>query len=72
MSETPFSLPTSRNDGYARWVIPTDAWNEDTIIIQREPDGRWIGRTEFDQCVKRDLDEDEIAAIRAEYGLRLT
>lgn len=69
-TKTAFSHPSVRGDGYVRWVIPSDAWNEDTIIIQLDTsENRWSGRTEFDQCGVRDLNESEIMAIRKEYGL---
>lgn len=65
----------SINDGYLCWHIPSQCWSkeeygEDTIKLTLDrSDKEWNGVTEMDQCVKRDLDEDEVLQIREELGI---
>lgn len=57
------------------WHLPAQAWSkaetgDDAIVITCYK-GEWHARTEFDQCVKRDLDHDDIASIRREFAAQL-
>lgn len=66
--------PSSAKGAYARWDLSAWGWSraefgEETIKIQVE-DGRWYACTEADQCVRRDLDDADIASIRTEFNLR--
>lgn len=64
------------SDDYLMFSIPTDSWSggeydEDTIkLYYYQDEAKWAGRTEYDQNVKRDLDDEEIAQIVAELGLQ--
>lgn len=65
--------PSSRQGDYARWDLPVEGWSgaeygDDAIKLQVQ-DGHWYACTEFDQNVHRDLDDAEIASIRAEFNL---
>lgn len=56
-----------------RWDLPGQAWSgadryDETIKIIYD-NGSWSGVTECNQCVHRDLGEDEIASVRKEFGL---
>jgi len=67
--------PSIRDNGYLRWDIPTQCWSkeeygEDTIKITLDiTENEWWGVTEMNQCVHRDLEEDEVLHIREELGL---
>jgi hypothetical protein len=67
--------PDMRDDGYIQWRIPSHCWSgeqygEDMIkITYSVSDQEWWAVTEMDQNVKRDLDEDEVAQLREEFGL---
>jgi hypothetical protein len=67
--------PWTSEDRYLRWSIPSQCWSkqeygEDTIKITVDmTDNEWWGVTEMDQCVHRDLEEDEVLHIREELGL---
>jgi hypothetical protein len=61
------------DDGYMRWDLPASAWSgceygEDSIKITLY-EGEWSAMTEFDQCAHRQLDENEVASVRREFGL---
>ena len=67
--------PDHISDEYLRWSIPSQCWSgevygEDTVMIwYQRGENYWHGCTEMDQCVKRDLDEEDVEAIRKEFGL---
>ena len=71
-----FANPDYHGDGYCSWNIPAQCWSkaewsEDTIcIFYYTEDDRWAGHTEHDQCIHRDLDDDEVAQIVDELKLR--
>lgn len=65
---------THAGNDYLMWTFGPDAWSGsswdiDTIKLYRYPDGSWSGRTERDQCIVDDLDQDEIVQIRQELDL---
>lgn len=68
-------LPSQSNADYERWNLPAHGWSgadycEDGIILIHDvKDGTWNARTEVDQCTRRDLDDDEVASIRAEFKI---
>lgn len=67
--------PDVRDQRYLRWNIPSSCWSkqeygEDTIKITVDAhENEWWGVTEMNQCVHRDLEEDEVLHIREELGL---
>ncbi|NTF17195.1 hypothetical protein G6L37_01965 [Agrobacterium rubi] len=67
--------PYSHSNGHVQWSFPANSWSgaqygEDMIEITLHVDGHeWWGSTEMDQCVKRDLDDEDILQIRRECGL---
>jgi hypothetical protein len=67
--------PSISENRYLRWSIPSQCWSkeeygEDTIKITVDMnDKEWWGVTEMNQCVRRDLEEDEVLHIRDELGL---
>jgi hypothetical protein len=75
MSRNTVEWAPYNGEGYLQWNIPSQCWSgeeygEDTIKITLSlSDGEWNGVTEMDQCVKRDLDDDDINQIREEAGL---
>ena len=65
--------PSSHGESYARWDLPAHTWtgstpSDDTISITFDH-GEWSGVTEADQCVRRDLDDDEIVSVIEEFTL---
>lgn len=61
--------------GQLRWDLPGQVWSGadryDETIRVLYAHGSWSAFTECNQCVHRDLDESEIAAVRAEFALDL-
>lgn len=63
------------NGDYLQWSIPSQCWSgeeygEDMIKVYYEHDEKcWHAHTEMDQCVKRDLEAEDVDALRAEFGL---
>jgi hypothetical protein len=72
---TPSGWPPSHENGHLHWSFPSSCWSgeqyaEDMIkITLHVAEREWWGCTEIDQCVKRDLDDDDILQIREECGL---
>jgi hypothetical protein len=56
---------------YQRWDLPAQGWsrakyNDENIKLVCE-NGVWWGQVERNQCVQRDLDDDEIISVRREH-----
>ena len=67
--------PVHISDYGLQWSIPSHVWSgekygEDMLKVWYDhADNDWHACTEMDQCVKRDLDSEEVEAIRQEFGL---
>lgn len=67
--------PDQRDGTYSRWNLSASAWSgaeygEDCIIVTHDAaTGEWHARTEFNQSTHRDLDDQELASVRAEFNL---
>jgi hypothetical protein len=67
--------PCRIDDDLLIWSIPTHVWSleqygEDTLEVRYYfADDEWQAHTEMDQNVKRDIPDEQIASIRAEFGL---
>lgn len=75
LSEPTSERPCHIDNDYLKWSIPSHIWSgeqygEDKLEVRYyfESDS-WEAHTEMDQNVKRDLSEDDIVAIRKEFGL---
>ena len=65
---------TRAHTGYRRWDLSAWAWSgaeygEEGIKIIRDEDGTLSGCTEADQCVRRDLDDEQLASVIREFKL---
>ncbi len=71
----PEGWPPHHEDGHLQWSFPSACWSgekygEDMIKVTLYVEAReWWAYTEMDQCVKRDLDDEDVAQIREECGL---
>lgn len=66
--------PSHIDENYIQWRLPSHMWSdgkydEQEIHVNLYPDGEWTAHTEFEQNIQRDLDEDEVASVRVEFGL---
>ncbi len=71
--------PPSRDpSGALSWYLPYQdddlvGFRGDTVRLMYEPylppGSRWSGQIEYDQCVKHDLGPEEIALVRAMWGI---
>ena len=65
----------SQRDGYRVWHLPADYWSgceypEDTIrIFYSEKEKSWSGDTECDQNTQRNLTDEEVESVKAEFEL---
>lgn len=70
---TTFSTPTIANGAYRMWRIPAHNWDGaeygDEWLVVSCDESNWWATTEADQCVRRDLDADELAAVRRQFSL---
>ncbi|MCE6957881.1 hypothetical protein LAZ40_02260 [Cereibacter sphaeroides] len=63
-----------RDDREICWIFPV-SWlstaerHDDELHVRLEEGGHWSALAECDQCVKRDLDEEEIRRFLDETGL---
>lgn len=67
--------PSHIDDHYLKWSIPSQMWSgeqygEDELEVRYYfATDEWSAHTEMDQCIKRDIFDEDIDAIRKEFGL---